>query len=61
MGRDYHVRFVCPECFRSRWVLKLDLHMTLDEVLNTFWELECPKHGLLREKPLEASLRKDLP
>ena len=55
VGRDYYVRFVCPHCFRSKWVLKRGLALTLQEVLNTFWEFQCPVHGPLREKPLEAS------
>jgi hypothetical protein len=32
--------------------------MSLEELLNTFWEFECPVHGPLREKPLEASPKK---
>jgi len=58
VGRDYHVRLVCPHCFSSKWVLKRDLGLTLEEVLNTFWEFECPVHGPLREKPFEASQKK---
>ncbi len=58
--RDYYVRFVCPHCFRSKWVLKRDLALTLEKVLNTFWEFKCPEHGLLREKPLEASEKKSV-
>ena len=58
MGQDYYVRFVCPYCFRSKWLLKRDLALTLEEVLNTLWEFECPVHGPLREKPLEANEKK---
>ena len=58
VGRDYYVRFVCPFCFRSKWVLKRDLALTLEEVLNKLWEFECPIHGPLREKPLEANEKK---
>ncbi len=57
-GRDYYVCFLCPHCFRSKWVLKRDLALTLEEVLNTLWEFECPVHGPLREKPLQASEKK---
>ncbi len=53
--RDYYIRFVCPRCFRSRWVLKRNLALTLEQVSNTFWQFECPVHGPLCEKPLEAS------
>ncbi len=59
MAHDYYVRFVCPHCFRSKWVLKGNLEMSLEEVLNTFWEFECPVHGPFREKPLQANLKKD--
>jgi hypothetical protein len=55
VGRDYYVRLVCPHCFRSRWALKQHLPLTLEGVLNTFWEFQCPVHGPLREKPLEAT------
>lgn len=58
VGPDYYVRFVCPYCFRSKWVLKRDLALTLEEVLNALWEFECPFHGPLREKALEASEKK---
>jgi len=57
-ARGYYVYLVCPHCFRSKWVLKRDLALTLEEVFNTFWEFQCPVHGLLREKPLEASEKK---
>ncbi len=53
--RDYYIRFVCPRCFRSKWALKRNLGLTLDEVLDTLWEFECPVHGPLREKPLQAT------
>ncbi len=58
VGQDYYVRFVCPYCFRSKWVLKRDLALTLEQVLNTLCEFECPVHGRLREKPLEVSEKK---
>jgi hypothetical protein len=61
VGCDYAVRFVCPHCFRSKWVLKLNLELTLDQVLNTLWEFECPVDGPLGEKPFEAAPKKDLP
>ncbi len=60
MGRDYYVRFACPHCFRWKWVLKRDLALTLEEVLNALWEFKCPVHGPLREKPLEAREKKPI-
>ncbi len=58
LGRDYYVRLVCPRCFRSQWLLKRELALTVEEVLNTFWEFQCLVHGPLREKPLQASPKK---
>ena len=58
VSRDHYLLLVCPHCFRSKWVLKRDVILTLEEVLNTFWEFECPVHGPLREKPLQASEKK---
>ncbi len=57
-GQHYYVCCVCPHCFRSKWVLKRNLEMSLEGLLNTFWEFECPVHGPLRERPLQASLKK---
>ncbi len=57
-GRDYYVCCACPHCFRCKWVLKRNLEMSLEELLNTFWEFECPVHGPLRERPLQASPKK---
>lgn len=58
MAQDYLLCFVCPQCWQSAWVLKRNLAMDLEEVLNTCWEFECPIHGPLREKPLNASPRR---
>ncbi len=57
-ARDYYVCLVCPHCFRSKWALKRSLEMSLEDVLNTFWEFECPAHGPLWEKPLQAVPKK---
>ncbi len=58
-GRDYYVYLVCPRCFQSKWVIKRNLEMSREEVLNTFWKFKCAVHGLLREKPLQVSPKKD--
>jgi len=55
---DFYVWFVCPHCYRSKWTLKRNLEMSLEEVLNTFWDFECPVDGALREKPLQARPKK---
>ena len=60
MKRDYYIRFVCPHCFRSRWVLERNLSLTLQEVHKTVWKFECPVHGPLRGRPFEASEKKPI-
>ena len=61
MGEDFYIQLVCPSCFRSKWVLVQELGVTRDDLLNTFWEFECPVHGSLREKPLQAQIKLAVP
>ncbi len=60
VGREYYVRFVCPHCFWSKWTVQRVPELRLEEVLNTRWKFECPVHGPLREKPLEASEKRPI-
>jgi len=57
MGRDFYICFVCPFCFRSRWMFRRNVEMTRDGILNSYWAFECPVHGLQVEKPLQANPR----
>ncbi len=58
MARDYYLRLVCPRCFHSKWRFQPNSTMTLQEVENSYWVFACPVHGWLREKPLEASVKR---
>ena len=61
MGEDFYLQLMCPSCHRSKWVLVQNLGVTRVDLLNTFWEFECPVHGLLREKPLQVHEKLALP
>lgn len=61
MGGNYYIHLVCPFCHRSKWMLATELGATCSDLLNTFWEFECPVHGPLREKPLQAQEKLALP
>jgi hypothetical protein len=52
---DYRIYLVCPRCYRSKWVLRRNLTVSLAAILNMCWRFKCPIHGTLFEKPLEAS------
>lgn len=56
-SRSYYIYLVCPVCHRSGWRLQEGLGLTREEILNTCWEFQCPVHGSLQEKPLQASPR----
>ena len=58
VGRDFRVRLICPEWDYDKWVTKEDLDLTLEEVLNTFWDFRCPTHGAQHEKPFQAHEKK---
>lgn len=57
--RDYHVFLICPHCCRSKWVLLRGRQMSLEEVLNSLWVFDCPVHGQLCGRPLQASPRRN--
>lgn len=61
MRCDYYIHLVCPFCHRSKWALLRDQRASLEELLGTFWKFECPVHGPLREKPLQAHEKLRLP
>jgi hypothetical protein len=54
-AKDYAVRLRCPYRDEDRWVLLQNREETLEQVLRTPWDFECPLHGVQREIPLEAS------
>jgi hypothetical protein len=54
VAKDYAVRLRCPYRDEDRWVILQNREETLDEVLRTPWNFECPLHGVQQEMPLEA-------
>ena len=54
VAKDYAVRLRCPYRDEDRWVILRNREETLDEVLRTPWDFECPLHGVQQEMPLEA-------
>jgi hypothetical protein len=54
MNSGYYIYLVCPGCHRSKWVLVKAFGANRDELLNTRWNFECPVHGPMCEKPLQA-------
>jgi len=56
MDGEYYVHLVCPHphCHRWKWQRLYAPQLTLGDVLSIFWIFECPVHGWLVEKPLQA-------
>ena len=57
-SKDYRVRLVCPQWDYDRWVVMEHLELTLHEVMNTFWDYECPTHGPQRRMPFQGEEKK---
>ncbi len=55
MTKDYAVRLKCPHGDEDLWVSLRNREETLEQVLRTPWDFECPVHGAQREFPLDAS------
>jgi hypothetical protein len=45
----------------AHWVVMENLSLSLEAVLNTQWEFECPVHGTQHEKPLQAEEKRGAP
>ena len=58
---SYYILLVCPSCWRSAWISLRKRAASRESLLNTVWEFQCPVHGLLREKPLQAGEEFALP
>src|SRR5437879_4822028 len=58
---SYYILLVCPSCRRSTWTRLRKRGASREILLNTVWEFQCPVHGLLREKPLQAGEEFALP
>ena len=60
-SESYYILLVCPSCRRSAWTRLRKRGVSRESLLNTVWEFQCPVHGLLREKPLQAGEEFALP
>ena len=38
----------------AKWIVLESVPISKEEIENTFYELDCPNHGLQRVKPLQA-------
>jgi hypothetical protein len=54
MAKDYAVRLKCPYQDGDVWLPLWDCEETLEQILSTAWDFECPVHGVHREIPVEA-------
>ncbi len=55
MATDYIVRLKCPYGDQEKLVLLENREETLQQILETRWDFECPAHGVQREIPLVGS------
>jgi hypothetical protein len=45
----------------TEWVVMENLYLSLEGILNTQWEFDCPAHGTQHEKPLQAEEKTSAP
>jgi hypothetical protein len=57
MSKNYSVRLRCPYGDHDAWVPLENRKETLEQVMRSPWDFECPVHGVQREIPLEVSER----
>ena len=55
MATDYIVRLKCPYGDRDQLLMLEHREESLNQILETPWDFECPVHGVQREIPLEGS------
>src|SRR5260370_41927874 len=58
---SYYLLLVCPSCRRSNWICLRKRGVSRESLLNTICEFESPRHGLLREQPVQADAKFDRP
>src|SRR5207245_8448040 len=61
MVKSYRVQLSCPHMDHAEWVVMENLYLSLEGILNTQWEFDCPVHGTQHEKPLQAEEKKEAP
>src|SRR2546422_857548 len=55
VAKDYSIRLKCPYGDEDKWVALQNREETLEQILSSAWDFECPLHGVQREIPMEAS------
>jgi hypothetical protein len=55
MANDFVVRLECPYGDRDQVVTLEGRKETLNQILDTPWDFECPVHGLQKEIPIEGN------
>jgi hypothetical protein len=58
--KSYLVLLVCPHMDRADWVTLESLYLSLEGVLNTEWEFNCPIHGVQHARPLQAETKENI-
>jgi hypothetical protein len=53
--KDFVIRLRCPYGDEDRTVLLQDREETLNQILESSWDFECPVHGVQRELPLAGA------
>ena len=61
MAKSYRVELACPHMDHTEWVVMENLYLSLEGILNTQWEFDCPLHGTQHEKPLQAEEKREGP
>lgn len=54
MSKDFVIQLRCPYGDGDRKVLLRNRNESLARIMDTFWDFECPAHGVQREIPLSA-------
>ncbi|MGH8459451.1 MAG: hypothetical protein ACRESV_08875, partial [Nevskiales bacterium] len=55
VAKNYAVRLQCPLGQEDQWIILPGREESLQQILDTAWDFECPLHGVQRGLPLEAS------
>lgn len=55
MGKNFAVRVKCPFGDEDKWVFLSNCEESLQQILSTPVDFDCPVHGVQREMPMDAS------
>ncbi len=57
MSKDFLIRLRCPYGDEDRNILLQDREESLNQILETSWDFECPVHGVQKEIPISGNER----